>query len=152
MPVEFNANGLLPYGLHEYTLDEVVEQFTFTAERQWLLSELRKFIPQSSIAAASHELWIDGSYAETKPEPNDIDVLFVQHREKLTPEALTEIAKLSRPEFRERLKTHHGIDFNQDAVEDGFYPDLFMNIFNKHWDWSQADPQPEPKGIILVRL
>lgn len=152
MPVELNDAGLLPPGLHEYTLDEVNRQFTFSARRQWLWNELRSFMAQSAVVQASHELWIDGSFAEAKPEPRDIDVLFIQWPERLTQVVQEEIARFNAPPFRARLKNHHGIDFNQMAVSDEMHPDWFLNQYGNHWDWDQLDPSPVRKGIILVKL
>lgn len=152
MPVPFNKKGLLPRGLQEYSFDEVVQQFAFTPRRVWLLSELRKFIPQSEIAKASHEVWIDGSFAEAEPEPRDIDVLFVQQRSVLSEIVLTEIERFNRAEYRSRLKIVHGIDFNQSAIDEEMYPDLYLNLFGFQYDWTLANPKPNPKGIILVRL
>jgi hypothetical protein len=59
MPVELNAAGLPPPGLHEYTLDEVNRQFAFSARRQWLWNALLGFMAQSAIARAGHELWVE---------------------------------------------------------------------------------------------
>lgn len=152
MPVPFNKKGLLPRGLQKYSFDEVVQQFAFTPRRLWLLSELRKFIPQSEIAKASHEVWIDGSFAETKPEPKDIDVLFIQQRFALSEKVLSEIVRFGRAEYLSRLKNVHGIGFNQSAVDEEMYPDFYLKWFGFQCDWTQADPKPNPKGIILVRL
>lgn len=152
MPVSLTTEGLLPPGLHLYSRDEVGTQFATSPRRIWLWSNLLDFLPQSQIARASHELWIDGSFVEAKEEPSDIDVLFIQERKKLNESVLDEIERFSKPDLRAKLKASKGIDFNQTAVDDEMYPDFFQNWFGNHYDWESREPQPVPKGIVLVKL
>ena len=81
--VDFETNGMLPGGLHEYSFEQFMRQFVdgFPA------SQRRKEISKTLVAFAKeiytfgipYEFWIDGSYVTTKVNPNDADVvIFLQ--------------------------------------------------------------------------
>ena len=51
--------------------------------RQYLLQRLRVLMREVQDLGISYELWIDGSYATEKEDPNDIDILFVLDEREL---------------------------------------------------------------------
>ena len=79
---ELNAQGELPLGVHQATIDEVTTRFGKGAEQQLKVTDCLKRIYQLACAIGELErLIIFGSYITAKPEPNDIDVVtYLQRR------------------------------------------------------------------------
>lgn len=76
----FNADGLLPPGVHEATFDEVRSRFgAFQASdrRVRLFDRLTELVENMRLSGLFQFLLIDGSFVTTKPAPNDIDLLAV---------------------------------------------------------------------------
>ena len=78
MPIpDFSADGLLPPGIHDCTLQEIRHRFgSFQGTEQRLrlfakLEQLLEAMKQSGIFAA---ILIDGSFVTTKTVPNDVDL------------------------------------------------------------------------------
>lgn len=75
---------LLRDGMHSMTLDEVfdvcVASFPENQRRAYLFERLTAFLAHiHSFGIEPAEIWIDGSFLTKKPEPNDIDLLFILH-------------------------------------------------------------------------
>lgn len=79
MPIpELNEHGLLPEGLHECTLDEVVArfgQFTVSDRRVHLVSRLRDYFGELGSTNLAAFVVVDGSFVTGKEEPGDVDLL-----------------------------------------------------------------------------
>ncbi len=84
---EFTASGLLPVGDHDMTLRELRSSFLVTgngvAAASWdtawrteLVDNLIKFVPQLWQVGIG-PIFINGSFVENKPSPNDVDGYFV---------------------------------------------------------------------------
>jgi len=71
------SDGFREIGL--WQLDEwFLEPFAEKSRRRFLIDRLRAFIEKLDELNLDVELWLDGSFATLKPEPEDIDmVLFV---------------------------------------------------------------------------
>jgi len=75
---DLDAEGLLPAGVHDCTLDEVEErfgQFQRSDRRVRLVAELRKYCAELRDVAIARFLVVDGSFVTAKEEPGDIDIL-----------------------------------------------------------------------------
>ncbi len=81
MPIPpFNANGLLPVGIHDATLDELRQRFGVFHEsdqRPKLFARLVDLARAMQASGLFNELLTDGSFVTAKPTPNDIDILAV---------------------------------------------------------------------------
>jgi hypothetical protein len=81
MPIpSFNENGLLPVGVHDCSWSELSERFCrfqATDRRPELCRRLRQMIEVLHRAIIIRELLIDGSFATSVPQPNDIDLILV---------------------------------------------------------------------------
>ncbi len=79
MPVTFDERNLLPEGVHDATLDEVVSAFGGgTSRRDKLCNNLRQYIAGVKLTGWACEVLIDGSFVMPGvAEPNDIDVILV---------------------------------------------------------------------------
>jgi hypothetical protein len=84
MPIPpLDAHGLLPVGVHDCTLEEVKARFgafQHSDQRPQLFQKLQALVAEASAAGFARSLLIDGSFATTKPNPNDIDLALVLPR------------------------------------------------------------------------
>ena len=84
MPIpSLNADGLLPPGIHDATLDEIRVRFGAfqqSDQRPRLLAKLIELVNAMQSSALFESLLIDGSFATDKLRPNDIDILAALRR------------------------------------------------------------------------
>lgn len=79
---ELDARGLLPAGVHDASMAEVVERFgrfQRTDRRVVLQAKLEEFVTEARATGLVASLILDGSFATGKPEPGDIDLIVVLH-------------------------------------------------------------------------
>ena len=77
---ELNDEGLLPEGLHECPLDEVIErfgQYQHSDCRRRLGLRLQEFVRDVGATGLAVAVIVDGIFVTEKPEPNDIDLVLV---------------------------------------------------------------------------
>jgi hypothetical protein len=72
---DLQNDGLLPAGVHDCTLSELVSKFNFTPHRVELLGRFRGLLTQLPPLVGVRYLLVDGSFVEDRPEPHDIDVV-----------------------------------------------------------------------------
>ena len=81
MPIPpLDANGLLPTGVHDCTLEEIKARFgTFqdSDRRPRLFAKLELFLTEARASRVIQCVYLDGSFVTGKPEPNDIDLIVV---------------------------------------------------------------------------
>jgi len=73
-----NANGFLPPGVHDASLDEVKRlfgQFQRSDRRPKLFAKLEALIAQLKKEPFVKFLVVNGSFISSKPEPGDIDIV-----------------------------------------------------------------------------
>ncbi|WP_020419051.1 hypothetical protein [Amycolatopsis sp. ATCC 39116] len=83
VPALDDATGYLPVGRHHCTIEEFrsafvdAEQFTGTQRRKeiWTHWERAKVVLGRLVPV--YAAWISGSYVSSKPEPDDMDIVFV---------------------------------------------------------------------------
>ncbi len=83
----FNANGLLPSGIHDCSLAEAEKRFVLNPHRAEMWQRLLKFVDWTRSLDTFDILYLDGGYISDKPRPEDIDVI-LQTRAKYGTEAL----------------------------------------------------------------
>jgi hypothetical protein len=81
MPLNFDARGLLPPGVHDATLDEVRDHFARfqrSDRRVTLFDKLRGYLAELAKTGWACQVVIDGSFImPAVDEPNDIDMILV---------------------------------------------------------------------------
>ena len=82
--MDFDANGLLPAGLHTYDFltfkEQFVTGFPSSQTRPVILGCLEHFVSAILSLCVPDEFWIDGSFTTTKVNPNDADlIIFVDY-------------------------------------------------------------------------
>lgn len=75
---------LLEKGFKEIGLWELdkyfLEPFVENEHRKYLINRFREFLNEFSLLVIDTEIWIDGSFTTNKPEPQDIDMVFIIDR------------------------------------------------------------------------
>lgn len=71
---EFNRHGLLPPGVHECSLFEIVERLGRGTHRKQLVRSLSEFLSEELRPKFSEPVCVGGSFVTDKESPNDIDV------------------------------------------------------------------------------
>lgn len=73
--------ALLPAGLHDTDLQAIeqrcVNTFTKSNARPRIFAGLRLLLQTLREMGLKGEIWLDGSFLTEKPEPSDVDLLFV---------------------------------------------------------------------------
>jgi predicted nucleotidyltransferase len=95
MPIAlFNSAGDLPVGIHQATLEEVLERFgTENPQRRRLAQRLRRIFTFATETGQLARFIVFGSFITSKTEPNDIDVFLIME-DDFEMEQLTSEAKL----------------------------------------------------------
>lgn len=152
--MNFDANGSLPAGFHDLTYDEFydffVTGFPSSQRRQLIAESLLDFSAEVFAIGIPCEFWIDGSYATTKINPNDADIiLFLQYKDMQSLEPL-------RSTFRQKYQGILDIYFwyakspeNQGLLSATDY----QNVINTRNYWRGQfgfDREDKPKGIIRI--
>lgn len=142
MPIpETDANGNLPPGVHDATLDEVIERYGTGVRREKITTGLRVVVLSLRRLHVT-EIWVDGSYVTDKLRPGDVDVIF-------SPPIPTDYGKWGilepDPQKRLQLKKQYRVDLlPSQAVSDNFWRQPILNHF-------QIDKRDgSPKGIIRL--
>ncbi|WP_437216652.1 DUF6932 family protein [Pectobacterium sp. LFLA-215] len=114
-----------------------------------LIEKFRTFTQQFG---CFQEIWIDGSYTTSKPEPDDIDILVVCDAAKLD----------SLPQqFQQQV----GMLLNRDFVKQNYNIDVLVlmknhpnpshdyDVWRSYWrGWFGFDREENPKGIMRIPL
>lgn len=72
---DFEADGLLPQGIHNALWQEFAERFGTTPYRRTLLSGLQRALQALRIAGC-RTVYVDGSFVTTKEVPGDFDCCY----------------------------------------------------------------------------
>jgi hypothetical protein len=142
-----NADGLLPPGIFDCSLDEVKACFgTFqeSDRRPHLFQRLTELVTAIQRSQLFETLLIDGSFVTAKPAPNDIDLVAVLRPghdfERDLP--MSEYALVSRTLLRRRF----GFDVVLAEMDSPLYQ-TYVEFF------SQVREAPElRKGMLRLRL
>lgn len=99
-----------------------LDPFNDNEHRKYLIDRLNAFINEFQYLGLEAEIWIDGSFTTHKPEPQDIDVVFLLDQEAVT-KLDSKKEKLFRELFmnREEVKARYSIDIyfiDKDDEED----------------------------------
>ena len=73
-----DANGLLPTGVHDCTLEEIKAKFGAFQDsdrRPKLFAKLKAFLAEAKACEFVVSVVVDGSFVTVNPEPNDIDLI-----------------------------------------------------------------------------
>lgn len=150
----FSENGVLPAGFHDCTYDEFYETFVDgfpTSQRRKIIADaLLEFSQDVFAFGIPFEFWIDGSYATTKINPNDADIiLFFQYEHMI---AINSYLADFRSKYANLLDIYFAYAKSPEN-EKILPPDVYQTIINNRNYWRGQfgfDRKDTPKGIIRV--
>lgn len=89
---DFNAEGVLPPGIHLCSGEEFIERFCkASTERQSFLKPVSDILDYSKVRNARY-LFIGGSFVSNKEKPNDLDVVIVFSKSEFIPQRSERLA------------------------------------------------------------
>lgn len=152
--VTFEANGMLPAGFHDCSVQEFiatfVDNFPTSQRRRIIMEALWDFSREVYNVGIPGEFWVDGSFVTAKVNPNDANlVLFLQipNMNVLGPQLMA---------FRQKYKDTLDIYFAYAASpENQQYanPKDYQQFVNQRNYWRGQfgfDRADSPKGIVRI--
>lgn len=150
----FEENGMLAAGLHDFDIGvfytDFVEAFPLSQTRSMIFESLIEFLKEILNAGTPDEIWIDGSYATNKVNPNDADlVIFLDYPQytRLFPEMDN-----LRQKFYPQLDIYFAYGIGK-ANQTLLSPADYNTVVNQRNYWKGQfgfDRKDTPKGIIRI--
>jgi hypothetical protein len=122
-----------------------ISPFVERSRREYLLMRFRSLIEKFMETGLKAEVWIDGSFATQKPDPNDIDIIFFidgLEANKLSPDLQGILNELNN-------RTISQIRYNCDVF---IIPNHDPNIRSYWRGWFGFSRNEEPKGIVRLYI
>lgn len=140
--------ALLPPGLHEVAIadleDQFVRPFSPNGRRAEMVARLRAYIAALAELGIPLEVWLNGSFATQKLEPDDIDVAIVAPSaqvNELAPEKQRRLPQLVLE--RDAVRIRYSLDVYYLARED--------ERLRSYWrGWFGFTRTEQPKGIPYI--
>jgi len=180
LPDDFDERGLLPPGDYEVTFAELRTSLLvrgprtpvphWNAEWRWYLTERAEVLVDQLWAVGIKDVYLDGSFVEDKPHPNDIDGYFECDPDALIDGSLTRALNLLDPrkvwtwDPRSRMP-YRGYTKKQLPMWHAYRVELYPHIgqgcgirdrFGNEMQFPAAfrvrRSTDEPKGIVKIRL
>jgi hypothetical protein len=123
--------------------DIFIEPFVIKDRREYLINRFKVLIERFKETGLNAEVWIDGSFATTKPEPNDIDVIFFIDGNKAN--MLSSDKKNILIELNNR--TYSQIRYKCDVF---IVPNDDQNLRSYWRGWFGFSRNEVPKGIVRI--
>ena len=150
----FEANGALAPGFHDCTYNEFlstfVENFPTSQRRLLIAKSLVDFSKEIYSIDIPYEFWVDGSYATTKVNPNDADIiLFFQHQHI---DKIMTLWPVLREKYAGVLDIYFGYAISPEN-KCAYSPQDYLQIVNMRNYWRGQfgfDREDRPKGIIRL--
>ncbi len=128
---------LFSKGIHELNIEEVYEKCVSsfspdTARREHLFVQLTDFLIYfKSLGFMPDEIWIDGSFVTTKPDPGDIDLLVTINMGEVQ-QLPRHVQDMLHSEFSSKMKEMFECEVYVSASTDAeltkYFRDLFSNL------------------------
>ncbi len=144
---------LLEPGIHYKTLAEVetlcVTTFGNNERRRKIFNLFSELMNRVLSLGLDWVIWVDGSFVSEKPDPGDVDVLFVPTDERAVNNLDEDGKKLLMELFSDRQRT------KRQYLTDAIFAPEFMVDPNQHMYWRGVfgfDREDRPKGWIQLKL
>lgn len=154
--VMFDENGLLPAGLHAYEQDvflsEFVTAFSTSQTRKLLYNAFNEILTEISSTFIPTEIWVDGSYATSKTNPNDIDFVMFLSLDDFIQYSNSPVVHALRTRYSGKLDFYLALSINSDT-KSKLDEVNFNKAVNRRNYWKGQfgfDRQDQPKGIIVL--
>lgn len=140
---------LLAPGLHDIKVEELdnhfLSSFAGSNTRPKLIAGLKKYVEALKQVGATFEIWIDGSFATEKPDPNDIDMVIFGSAIELNKLPQPKRDVLQRLIDRASVRLTLGCDVLFCVAED-------QNMRSYWRGWYGFDRNETPKGIARLEV
>lgn len=131
-----------------WQLDSIfLEPFGENEQRKQLINRLNAYLSEFSYLSLNAEVWIDGSFSTLKPEPEDIDVVFLLDESEVN--GLTD----------RKLKLFEELFLNRDIVKARYSVDVYFidrndEIEKQKWitTYGFDSRKINSKGIYKIQL
>lgn len=131
-----------------WQLDNIfLEPFGENEQRKQLIDRLKAYLSEFSYLGLNAEVWIDGSFSTLKPEPEDIDVVFLLDESEIN--SLTD----------RKLKLFEELFLNRDIVKARYSVDVYFidrndEIEKQKWitTYGFDSRKINSKGIYKIQL
>ena len=145
--MRFNDDENLDPGVHYMTLDKLTEEFGFSEKRRELIDSISK-VAKILKDIGCPVLYIDGSFASSKLEPNDWDGCYECSKE------YSNFFEMIREKEPVLLQFENNREKQQQKYQCDLFPHWFKaDIFGRtYWEFFQQTREGEPKGIIAIKL
>ena len=139
---QFDADGLLPPGVHSADWDELIDRFGNSPRRQRLISGLRAAL-ENLKGAGCRTVYINGSFVTSKNLPNDYDACWEENG--VSPATLDPVLLTFDPGRATQKAKYMGELFPASVIADAGGLS-FLEFF-------QMDKETgNPKGIVAIHL
>ena len=144
---ELSADGILPAGIHDCTVEDIATTFGAFQEsdqRPQLLKRLREFLESVKQSELASSVIVDGSFVTSKAKPSDVDMVLVLKEEH-------DFAADLRP-FQYNVLSSRNVrkKYSFDLLVAGENSDTYTEYVKY---FQQVKGQPEKtKGVLRVTL
>ena len=140
---------LLAPGLHDVKIDDIdnhfLSSFSGSNTRPKLIDGLKKYVEALEQVGAKFEIWIDGSFATEKVDPNDIDMVIFGSAAELNKLPHLKQVALQRLIDRTSVRLTLGCDVLFCVAEN-------QNMRSYWRGWFGFDRNESPKGIARLEV
>ena len=140
---EFDANGNLPPGKYQVSMEDIERRFNWTPRRLELLKGLKRALANLS-AAGVEKVWINGGFVTNDPYPNDVDGCW-EDKQGVNVDMLDKVFWDVNPP-REAMKRKYGVDF---FIKGMLIADAGGMPVEEYF---QEDRDGNAKGILVVDI
>ena len=138
---ELLDGAYLPPGGHDCTWEELVERFSMGGERQRLCRELRLLLERAK-RCGFLRVAIGGSFPTSKPDPSDLDLLFLTPTGMSKASVSPECAKLMNG-TSSKLLYGHDLGYCEDE------PETVQRLIHGYgFDWRTG----KDRGMLILDL
>ena len=145
-----NFEPLFEPGFHDISLENIEEifsnNFVNSNNRKYLVERLMAFFNQLMLVGIDFEIWIDGSFATKKENPNDIDIAVIHD-----PKTVNEL-----PEDKKKILVNLFNDKNETRIRyscDVYFIQNDKKNHRSYWrGWFGFSRTEKPKGIPRIYL
>ena len=143
---DLDEHGLLPAGVHDCSVDEIVGMFGWNPHRRDLVRRLSRFLAREIRHRFSEPVYVDGSFVTDKETPDDVDVVLdmrcaADDRQFLAFKIMTA--------ERDRFRRVYSVDFWINLPDENDFSDFFQYLGVKTARYKGLDSAYR-KGILRL--
>lgn len=145
---DFKENGWLPKGIHDTTVDEMMERFGHSSGSDWrhnFMIKLLEYINEAKQCEFIKFLIINGSFISNKLKPNDIDIVVVLTEDFDLTSAEVKPFEYNLTSANRVKRIYHYIQVVQVVKENSEFYEEWVGFLCKN-------KNKELKGILRIKL